>query len=213
MTEPACTARWAAGNGSHRAGDLCGQPAAEQVGDSDVCPHHYKRALDWFYKRKIGLPEQHQRAHEESMRRAAEATRAAAEARGVVYYIRRTSDGMIKIGTITVFRRRMATHRREHGEIQILLTHGGAAKDEHAIHQKFDVYRIGGWGSEWFRPARPLLNWILSTRSTERHKKTQGLDILPVTELRKLIKATPKDAYQWQRGHLVLARASAGDVA
>jgi phage terminase Nu1 subunit (DNA packaging protein) len=84
-----CTARWATGNGTHRAGDLCGEPATERVGDSDLCPYHFGRALDWFYRRRIELPEERQREREESLRRAAEAARLAAEARSIVYYLHR----------------------------------------------------------------------------------------------------------------------------
>lgn len=68
-----CTARWATGNAGHDAGDLCGAPAAEEIGDSELCAHHYRRAMDWFYRRRIELPLKHQREHEESLRRAAEA--------------------------------------------------------------------------------------------------------------------------------------------
>ena len=95
-----CTARWATGDGTHRAGDLCGEPATEWVGDSDLCPHHFGRALNWFYKRKIELPKERQHEHEESLRQAAEARRLAAEARSIVYFLRRADD-LIKIGFST----------------------------------------------------------------------------------------------------------------
>src|SRR5580704_8204176 len=42
-----CMARWASTNGSHAAGHLCGEPATKQAGDTDVCQHHYNRAMTW----------------------------------------------------------------------------------------------------------------------------------------------------------------------
>lgn len=216
---PICMARWASTNLEHAAGSICGHPVYEAASDIDLCAHHYWRLMDW---KRWDKP---QKELEEKTRelREADAGYAAAfreseihrervrTASSVVYYIRRVSDGMIKIGTTTEFRKRMATHRKEHGELQILLTHSGTRKEEREAHLRFDVYRPGR--SEWFHPTRPLLNWILSTRSVERHKKAQGLDIVPMGEIRKLITAMPPDAYQWQRGRLVPKKATADPAA
>lgn len=54
-----------------------------------------------------------------------------------VYYARRTSDGMIKIGytgTAVWFRMRMLS--REHGELQVLMTHAGHRAEEKAAHDR-----------------------------------------------------------------------------
>lgn len=149
-----CTARWATGDGAHRAGDLCGEPATERVGDSDLCPYHFGRAFDWFYKRRIELPKEHQREHEESLRQAAEATRLAAEARSIVYYLHRPADDLIKIGTSTAHKTRFSDLRREHGQLRLLLAYAGGHKEETEAHNRFAAARVAG---EWFRPTLPLL--------------------------------------------------------
>lgn len=208
-TERVCMARWASTNGDHAAGHLCGEPATKRAGDTDVCQHHYNRVMEWrTYDEPLEEIEEKIRALERADARYRQALldseihreRVRAEV-SVVYYFRRMSDGMIKIGTTTEFRKRMAAHRREHGEIQILLTHSGGPKEEAEVHRKLDVYRAGR--SEWFHPARPLLSYILSVRRIWTHKRTDGLDIAPQYELRKLIAATPVDDYQWRRGRLV----------
>lgn len=214
-----CTARWATGNADHEAGEFCGRPATQEAGDVDLCTHHFERLRNWrYWEKPIEDAEEKTRALREADRayaaavRESEIHRERIRAQGsVVYYIRRMSDGMIKIGTTAEFRKRMATHRGEHGEIQILLTHSGTIKEEREAHKKFDVYRAGR--GEWFHPARPLLNWILDTRSIERYKTTQGPNVVPQAEVRKLIAATPPDAYQWRRGKLVPVRARAEPAA
>lgn len=206
-----CMARWASTNHQHAAGSICGLPVFRSAGEFGLCEHHYWRVVDWrYWDRPREEIQEKTRALREADKEYAAAVRDSEIHRervkaesSLVYYIRRVSDGMIKIGTTTAFRNRMAAHRKEHGEIQILLTHSGGTEEEYAIHQKFDVYRCGRGRSEWFYPTRPLLNWILDTRQAERHKKTQGLDILPQAQVRKLISATPPDAYQWRRGKLV----------
>lgn len=183
-------ARWASTNLDHAAGSICGHPVFRSAGEFDLCHHHYWRMIDYRYwdkplediKEKIRALSEADAEYAELVRESEVHRERVRAAVSVVYYLRRVSDGAIKIGTTTEFRKRMATHRKEHGEIQILLTHSGTAKEEHEIHLKFDVYRIGRGRTEWFYPTRPLLNWILSTRSVERHKKTQGLDILPQAE-------------------------------
>ena len=82
--EDACTARWATGNASHAAGSICGAPAAEWIGDSPVCRHHYERALDWYHKYRAELPEKNRLMIEEANRVAAEKARLAAEARSII---------------------------------------------------------------------------------------------------------------------------------
>lgn len=217
--ERVCMARWASTNGSHKAGSICGAPVTRHAGDVDLCQHHFNRVYEWrFWEKpledikektaaiKAADAEYRQAVLESEIHRE----RVRAE-HSVVYYIRRVSDGMIKIGTTTSFRTRMATHRKEHGEIQILLTHSGTRKEERESHLRFDVYRAGR--SEWFYPTRPLLNWILDAQRTYSHKKTQGLDIMTRTELRKIIRAAPADAYQWRHGKLVPVRRPADPAA
>lgn len=181
-----CTARWATGNGAHQAGDLCGQPATETIGDIDLCPHHFRRALDWFYKRRIELPKEHQREHEESLRQAAEARRLAAEARSIVYYLHRPADGLIKIGTSIDHKSRFSDLRREHGPLRLLLAYPGTRAEETEAHGRFAALRVEG---EWFRPELPLLKAVLRMRGFAPKGRTRLPAQVPVAEIRALVKA------------------------
>jgi hypothetical protein len=182
-----CTARWATGGGAHRAGDLCGQPATERVGDSDLCPYHFGRALDWFYKRRIELPAERQREHEESLRQAAADRRLAAEARSIVYYLHRPADGLIKIGTSTDHKARFSDLRREHGPLRLLLACPGGRKEEAEAHRRFAAARAAG---EWFRPELPLLLEILSIRRARGYQQRRLPVQVPLAGIRALIRAT-----------------------
>lgn len=214
-----CMARWASTNRQHGAGSICGLPLFRFAGEFELCEHHYWRFVDWRYWDKPREEiEEKTRALREADKEYAAAVRDSEirrerirSASSLVYYFRRVSDGMIKIGTTTDFRTRMATHRREHGEVQILLTHSGGPDEEKAVHKKLDVYRAGR--SEWFYPSRPMLSYILNTRQVWTHRKTQGLDVMTRTELQRLIRATPEDAYQWRRGRLVPKKAAADPAA
>jgi T5orf172 domain len=181
-----CTARWATGDGAHRAGDLCGAPATERVGDSDLCPYHFGRALDWFYKRRIELPAERQREHEESLRQAAEARRLAAEARSIVYYLHRPADGLIKIGTSTDHRTRFRDLRREHGHLRLLLAYAGGHKEETEAHNRFAGLWVRG---EWFRPELSLLLEIQRIRRARDRQASQLPEQVPTTEIRALVRA------------------------
>lgn len=210
IPERVCVARWATGNSDHEAGDLCGRPASCTVADVDLCTHHYKRLRDW---RCWELPVREADERTKAIRAADERYRQALydseigreQARteiSLVYFIRRTSDGMIKIGTTTAFGRRMSTIRGQHGALQILLTHGGARAEEQKLHKQFDAYRIGS--TEWFRPTRTLLQWIYAQRMCFRYHETQQPGAVTVKALRKLAGAAPRDKdLQMKRGRVV----------
>jgi hypothetical protein len=210
--DPVCMARWATANRRHDEDSICGRPAFRNASEFDLCEHHYNRVLEYRYfdvpldqageklARLRDADARYAAAQQESQEHC-EAVRAKAS---VVYYIRRMSDGMIKIGTSTTPAKRIATHRREQGEIQILLMHSGGRKEEQEVHRKLDVYRPGR--SEWFHSSRPLLRWILETRQLGRHNGAQGMDLLTLTEFRKLVRNTSPDDYCWRNGRLVPKR-------
>jgi hypothetical protein len=149
-----------------------------------MCGHHYPRALKWFYDRRIDMPKRQQEQMEESRRRAAAAARLAAEARSIVYVVRREPDGLIKIGTTTRYGRRMASLRGAHGELRLFLAMPGGYKEEHAIHGKFAGLRVEG---EWFRPERPLLRWILRMRQENSYPETRLPKAVPQKEIKALL--------------------------
>ena len=136
--EHGCMARWASTNGDHAAGSICGLPVYRSAGEFDLCAHHYWRLINWrcWDKPREELKELTRELREADSEYAAAVRESEIHRERVrvagscVYYIRRVSDGMIKIGTTTEFRRRIATHRKEQGEIQILLTHSGGRKEE-----------------------------------------------------------------------------------
>lgn len=179
-----CGARWATTNPDHREGDACGQPATDRVGDVDLCPHHFQRALEWFYRRKIDLPEQVQAEAAAAQLRAAHAARLAAEARSIIYAARRDSDGLIKIGTTASYRQRMNALRREHGQLSLFLAIPGSYPEETALHGRFADLWVEG---EWFRPGRPLLWWILRMRQAHSYPETRLPRGAPLREIRALL--------------------------
>ena len=87
--------------------------------------------------------------------RAEEAARAEVS---LIYYIRRESDGLIKIGTSRNLASRLGTHKRDHGPLQLMAVEGGSHKQENALHRQFAELRAEG--REWFRPGLPLLEHI-----------------------------------------------------
>jgi hypothetical protein len=186
--EPACTARWATPNRAHDAGDLCGQPASERIGDVDLCLHHFHRALDWFRKRAEDAPER----TEELRRKIAEHERLLAEARSVVYYLRRESDGMIKIGFTSAYKARLSTLRAEHGPLRLLLATAGARASEREAHKAFAACRITPRG-EWFRPEKELLLYIQRARKVQDGRRNRLPEQVPIAEVRALIRAIQGD--------------------
>lgn len=148
-------------------------------------PHHYRRALDWFYERHIAeAPERHEAARKE----AAERSRLIAEGRSVVYFLRREPDGLIKIGFSTAYKSRFYKIRREHGPLVLLLAIAGGRAEENGLHEKFDRLRVTG---EWFRPERELLRWIAGERgAAEHHAETRLPKQVPIEQIRALLKTS-----------------------
>lgn len=177
-----CTARWATSSRQHAEGDLCGAPATEMVGDIDMCPHHYQRALEWFYRRIEEMPER----VEQARRAAAEKERLIAEERSIVYFLHSEVSGLVKIGTTTAYRTRLSALQSEHGPLRLLLAVPGARPREAETHRRFHAQRAAG---EWFRAERPLLLWIKRTREAQSvHKETRLPDQVPVSAIRMMLR-------------------------
>jgi hypothetical protein len=169
--------------------ELCGEEAAGQIGTAWACRRHIREAMEWMRAREqaAGL----EAAYAADARRKAEMATWAARGSQVVYYLRRPSDGAIKIGTSTVFFRRHRNLARQFGEeLEVLLTHCGAHEREHEIHQRFANLRIEG---EWFRPGAELLTWIINIRRKRINAETAAPGIVPLSVIRKLL-ATAKAA-------------------
>lgn len=123
-----------------------------------------------------------QAQYEANIIRAVEAARAESS---VVYYIRRDSDGLIKIGTSRTLAKRLATLKRESGPLRLLATVGGAHREENALHRQFADLRAEG---EWFRPEMPLLEHIYALMKECQPEPAPGLPpIMPRREVGSLI--------------------------
>jgi hypothetical protein len=184
-----CMALWASASSGHAKGDVCGEEPAHRVGDVPVCQHHYDRAEEWAWKvardehiaverERDELEEERARwgtvlARREKRRReiAAHARAREREAASLVYYIRRVSDGMVKIGFSSAISTRLSDLEREHGELQLLHTSPGGRAEEDALHDQFSAWHCEG---EWFHPGRPLMNWIRSERVRTRPARVRG---------------------------------------
>jgi hypothetical protein len=169
---------------------MCGRPAAETAADVPLCRHHYERILGWHHAQPARDHEarlQRQREHyQEQDRLEEDRLRAQEEARvalSVVYYAQRASDALIKIGTTRCFAQRMTALRVEHGEVRPLLTHSGDHKREHEMHARFARLRVEG---EWFRPAPPLMDWIVTTRRSYTHGGSQLRGVVGLREVIRL---------------------------
>lgn len=190
-----CTAEWASAGDGHLGGQICGRPATRELADIWACDHHYKRMVKWINEQGI-------RNHEVSMREMREwyaeqmrldrertgqqieldakrvhAEEAARSEYSVVYYVQRTSDGIIKIGTSRGLAMRMDTLTSRYGPLRLLAVHGGTRVEEHEIHGLFND--LLAEGREWFRPALPLLEHIDGVR--------KRYEILPDPELPPLV--------------------------
>jgi hypothetical protein len=81
----------------------------------------------------------------------------------VVYFARRMSDGMIKVGTSRNVLSRMAWLAEEVGPVELLAVERGAFRDEREWHDQFRTWRFrdaSGHLSEWFVPAASVLDAI-----------------------------------------------------
>ena len=217
-----CLARWASGSyPDHLTGQICGRMATAEIGDTWVCDHHYKRAVQW-------TNESDARGHETAMRlmreRHAEqmcldrersrqlieldkerirAEEAARSEYSLVYYIQRTSDGLIKIGTSRSIVGRMEKLGNTYGPLRLLATHGGTHIEEHATHRRFDA--LLAEGTEWFLPALPLLEHIRETRRWHEMLPDPALPpLVPLPELRKMIRETKRQQAQTGTGTAAL---------
>lgn len=110
--------------------------------------------------------------------RAEEAARAEASR---VYFVRRESDGLIKIGTSRTLAARMVSLKRDHGALQMLAATGGAHREETAMHRQFAELRVEG---EWFRPELPLLEHVYTLMKECPLDPAPGLP--PIAELRQI---------------------------
>lgn len=188
-SEPVCMARRKADGLRHRRGDICGLRFWKMIGDIPVCGDHYGEAELWAWgvaaDERLAIDAERQRLDsrrerqdrrvraeaeklEKSRREAAQRELAAAS---LVYYVRRESDGLIKIGTTGRVDRRMATLEHDHGPLQLLLTHDGDRAAEERMHARFADWRAEG---EWFRPGRPLLEFLDASRRAQGTAPVKG---------------------------------------
>jgi len=74
----------------------------------------------------------------------------------VIYFIRRISDGAIKIGYSRSVKDRVQVYKHD-GSLQLICLIDGDLGTEKKLHEIFAEYRISG---EWFEPGKDLLEYI-----------------------------------------------------
>jgi hypothetical protein len=168
----------------HFAGDPCGRTATEEIGDIDLCLHHYHRALDWFGKRHAEMPLKWKQQRKESERIARETS-------SVVYYLLSETTGLIKIGYSSNYRGRLSSLRGEHGPLRLLLATVGGRVQEDEAHKAFAEDRDHG---EWFRPGKSLLLYIRRARMAQGTGASRLPEPVPMAEVRALIREHRKAA-------------------
>jgi hypothetical protein len=141
-----CVAITQAGNQCRREGDF--------VGPVLLC---------WKHKQEFITAQDRQRARDASQ--AADRRREKCR----VYYVERTAEGLIKIGFTQNLRSRLASLRREWGDLRLLATHQGDATVEGHVHAQFADLRVLG---EWFTPDDRLRRHIV--RLQHRPYNDQG---------------------------------------
>lgn len=90
----------------------------------------------------------------------------------VVYFIRRESDGLIKIGTSRTLAKRLVSLKKVHGPLRLIATTGGDHRQETAFHRQFRAIRVEG---EWFRPELPLLDCVYALMKERPLEAAPGL--------------------------------------
>lgn len=194
----ACVARWKSTNAIHLVGSICGEPGVQEIGDAWFCQHHYNRAETWRSKapepdyaadaaERRAWEREHVQDEREHRRELEERRRSIY----LVYYIRRVSDGRVKIGTTGSIGNRLSTLRGQHGALQVLLTHSGGRDEEARLHGVFDAWRLGR--TEWFNLGRPLAQHILRLRRAQEIRTTQLRGTLGIGELREICKGAPAE--------------------
>lgn len=199
-----CLALWAGASSGHVKGDICGGEATRRAGDVPMCAHHYERAEEWAWKQardeRIAVERERDELEEErgqwekvlgrreKMRsdRAKQARAREREAASLVYYVRRVSDGMVKIGFSSRISTRLTSLEREHGELQLLHTEPGGQAEEDERHGQFSAWHYEG---EWFHPGRPLMKWIRVERIRTRAPRVRGT--VPLGVLAEVSKGAP----------------------
>ena len=76
----------------------------------------------------------------------------------MIYFVRGTRSGMIKIGYSESVKRRLKALRTSSSEpLEVIAIIEGTRDDEQALHRRFAVARAQG---EWFHPHRRLLEYL-----------------------------------------------------
>lgn len=208
-----CTAEWASTGGRHLGGQICGRPATRELADIWSCDHHYKRMVKWVGEQGIVSHETAMRRlrdwYDEQMRldrerneqqieldtKRVHAEEIARAEYSVVYYIQRTSDRIIKIGTSRGLAARMEALAGRYGPLRLMAVHGGTHVEEHEIQGRFDD--LLAEGREWFRPGLALLEHINGVR--KRHELMPDPDLPPlvtVPQLQYMIRRLRKERRQ-----------------
>lgn len=132
-----------------------------------------QRALDReASERRQALAREEARLQVELDRQRIIAEEAARAELSVVYFVRRDSDGLVKIGTSRGVTQRLAALKRSNGPLTLIATEGGAHRREAELHRQFAAFRAEG---EWFRPELPLLEHVYALMKERPVEPAPGL--------------------------------------
>jgi len=136
-------------------------PPIEVVGPVMLCQRHEAAMHAWAF----GYALVHSRAFDKHVREHGwkdhRKQLLADIRRSVVYYVQRSSDGLIKIGFTTNLTNRLRTLVREFGPLVVLGHHQGHRGIERSMHKRFAADRVEG---EWFTPSDALLAHVTETQ-------------------------------------------------
>ena len=99
----------------------------------------------------------------------------------VIYFIRNTKSGYIKIGLATNAEARLrALQTGAEYRLELLATEAGGYAREQALHQQFDDLRVRADG-EWFRPGPELtryVDWLAAKTEARCEAIETGRDVI-----------------------------------
>lgn len=102
----------------------------------------------------------------------------------IIYFLQH-ENGTIKIGTTTMYRKRLVKLETQHGPLKLLGVMEGARALEHELHLRFAHLRIKGTlrdgnsqGKEFFRPHESLLEFIrTNSQDIQLEKVDAGMNV------------------------------------
>jgi hypothetical protein len=122
----------------------------------------------------------------------------------VIYFLRHTKTGLIKIGTTNNLDTRMYFLRKQYGELELLGLIAGYENEENELHTQFRELNVRRalTGREWFKPAKELIAYIEKYASMERplpigsRKRSNFISSVPIVYKRLVVSTEVQTMYK-----------------